>query len=627
MTMVKRNRLRNCRKKAVFGADGAIMAAATLAAAGIGAAASANAAKMQAQAVESSANKNAEALIKQNENNIRLQEKSIQFTKEQNERNRELQKEVQMNLQLLTGQQNTNELKEAAKIQVKCGGSMRKRLRNAGAVSSASFLRGGNNNLPFTVTDGGSVIPLRSTPEGYDLYEIIGNDHEHYHKAQGGRNKTGVGIKFAGRQTIEGEGNQNTNQGELMLVTPTDAKFISKHTLRGYNPRQAVMMGVHPLIAFAQQEAIKDANGISDDGKSDNNPPVRRMNEYGGNTTFPISPDLSLDFLAPVAAGVIAGTRQDLQARNGRCLKKCGGSRKRAWGGTWWNNLNDTQKGNIAGAGWNAAGNLGGALITSLGNYYANKYLTSSYSNAANTLAKAYNNLKSIDMSAINRDDFNAAHAMAALQAPIVNDGAQKAAAKRSRDRMIRRINNSTLSSAAALNRIGRVESDYNDRIAQIAEGSDRIRQGIIQENMRRLTDVSQRNAELDTQANQAYSQAYLNLLQYNNDIANQRITGAAQAQADALTQNATSTANMRQANAASLAGALTSGIGGIGNAIATNNKMSHEEAMTMMGSTIEQQVKYYLDHPNASGKENLIKMLEGSTNPDYIRWYNILNS
>ena len=173
--MVKRNRLRNCRKKAVFGADGAIMAAATLAAAGIGAAASANAAKMQAQAVESSANKNAEALIKQNENNIRLQEKSIQFTKEQNERNRELQKEVQMNLQLLTGQQNANELKEAAKIQVKCGGSMRKRLRNAGAISSASFLRGGNNNLPFTVTDGGSVIPLGSTPEGYDLYEIIGN--------------------------------------------------------------------------------------------------------------------------------------------------------------------------------------------------------------------------------------------------------------------------------------------------------------------------------------------------------------------------------------------------------------------------------------------------------------------
>ena len=37
--------------------------------------------------------------------------------------------------------------------------------------------------------------------------------------------------------------------------------------------------------------------------------------------------------------------------------------------------------------------------------------------------------------------------------------------------------------------------------------------------------------------------------------------------------------------------------------------------------------VKYYLDNPNAPGKENFIKMLEGSTNPDYIRWYKRLNS
>ena len=123
------------------------------------------------------------------------------------------------------------------------------------------------------------------------------------------------------------------------------------------------------------------------------------------------------------------------------------------------------------------------------------------------------------------------------------------------------------------------------------------------------------------------YLQQILILLQYNNDIANQRITGAAQAQADALTQNATSTANMRQANAASLAGALTSGIGGIGNALATNNKMSHEEAMTMMGSAIEQQVLYYLNNPNASGKKNFIKMLKDSNNPNYTKWYELLNS
>ena len=326
MIMVKRNRLRNGRRKATFGIDGAIMAGATMAAAAINAASTANAAQQQANAVKLSAEKNAEALIKQNENNNALQEKSLTFTKEQNERNRDLQKDIQMNLQILAGMQNTNAMKDAAKIQVKHGGSMRRKLRN-----SAYLLQGRNGNLPFTVTDGGSVIPIGTTPEGYDLYEIIGNDHEHYHKAQGGKNKTGVGIRFAGNQTIEGEGNQNSNQGELMLVTPNDAKFISKHSIKGYNPAQAVLAGQNPLEAFAIQEQIKDAYGISDDGKHNSSSPVRRMRTAGGYSDINITPDLSLDFLAPVATGVAFGTRDLNQAKYGRKLR-CGGRRKAAYG-------------------------------------------------------------------------------------------------------------------------------------------------------------------------------------------------------------------------------------------------------------------------------------------------------
>jgi hypothetical protein len=204
------------------------MAAATLAAAGINAASTASAAKKQAEAVEASSRTQADALKLQNENANKNQEQMIAFTREQNDLNRDLQKDIQMNLQLLTGRQNENELRENAKIQVKRGGSTRRKLRN----TPTSFLRGRNGNLPFTVTDGGNVLPIGTTPEGYDLYEIIGNDHEHYHKAQGGKNKTGVGIKFANSGIIEGEGNQNSNQGELMLVTPNDAKFISKHSLK-----------------------------------------------------------------------------------------------------------------------------------------------------------------------------------------------------------------------------------------------------------------------------------------------------------------------------------------------------------------------------------------------------------
>lgn len=648
--MTKRNRLRNTRPKAQFGQDGAIMAAATLAAAGINAVSTASAAKQQAQAMTQSAQTQATALKAQNDNANKNQEQMIEFTREQNDLNRDLQKDIQMNLQLLTGQQNTNELREAAKIQVKRGGSMRRKLRN----TPTTFLRGRNGNLPFTVTDGGDVIPIGTTPEGYDLYEIIGNDHEHYHKAQGGKNKTGVGIKFANSAVIEGEGNQNSNQGELMLVTPDDAKFISKHTLRGFNPAQAVMAGEDPMLVFNEQEAIKDAYGISDDGKSGTNSPVRRIRPYGGMTTLNVSPDLSLDFMAPVATGIVAGTRQDNIAKYGRSLKKCGGRRKAAYGwdlyggyptshkgfyqmidttypqGTINNassvnigyNTNSTAKGNLLGAGIAALGNLGGALINNIGNNIASRYLTRGYDDAANILVDAYGNLKTIDMSAIDRNNYRAAHAMAALQAPIVQTGAERSAAERSLRRNIDRINRGTLSSAAAQNRSARAETDYNDRIAQIESNADKIRQGIIQENMRRITETSARNAELDAQANRDYTQAYLNLLQYNNDIENEKITGAAQARADAITQKASTIAGTKQANAAGWAGALTSGLGGIGNTLATNAKMQHELEMGMYGWDDNNLYNYYMINPNAKGFEQFMEKYKDNAPTDRQNWY-----
>lgn len=608
MTMKKRNRLRNGRRQAQFGADGAVMAAATLAAAGIGAAATYGSAVQQSKAMESAAKTQADAMAAQNENANKLQTQSLDFTKQQNERNRELQREIQMNLQLLTGQQNLNDMKDAAKIQVKHGGSARKRLREGNADIATASLRGINNNLPFSVTDGGGVIYAGTTSEGYDLYELIGNDHEHYHKTQGGKNKTGVGIKFPGGQIIEGEGNQNSNQGEFMLVTPDDAKFISKHSIKGYNPSKAVMNGVNPIEAFETQEAIKNMYGIDDDGKKDNRTPLRRMRTYGGLNTLPITPDLSLDFLAPVATGVVAGTRNNL---------KCGGRIKKYIGGPYrpiYNIYEDpytfyksestnntpkrsmtTAQGNLLGAGINAGANLLGAGISALGNFGAAHRLAASYNEAGDILANAYGNLKTIDMSALDRNDYRAAHAMAALQAPIVHTGAERAASERSLQRNLARINRNTLSSAAAQNRSAIAEIEHGDRLAQIESNADKLRQGIIQENMRRLTETSARNAELDVQANRDYTQAYLNLLQYNNDIANERISGAAQARADAITQRASTLANMRAANANAFANAINTGGNAFGNAFATNAKMANELDMTLAGATDDANIRAIL--------------------------------
>lgn len=219
-----------------------------MAAAGISAAAAKQAAIKQSQATITGAKQQANSLLKQNDVNTQLQNDLISFQKEENQQNREIMNNMQMTMQMQNGQLNVNDRNNAARIQVKRGGKVNR-----------TFLRGVNSqNMPFRVTDGGGVIPVGTTPEGYNLFEIYGDNHEHYHKTKGGKYKSGVGFKFANGTTIEGEGNQNSDQGELLLTTPTDAYFISKHSIKGFNPAQAVEEGMHPLQAYNTQEAMKD---------------------------------------------------------------------------------------------------------------------------------------------------------------------------------------------------------------------------------------------------------------------------------------------------------------------------------------------------------------------------------
>lgn len=577
MTMARRNKLKNVRPKALLG-EAILGGGATMAAAAMQAIATKNAADTQAKAIQEQAKLQQDALVRVNDNNNALQEKSIEFTKQQNELNRNLQKEMQMNLQLLAGQQNNNQLREASRIQVKCGGSSRRKLRNAGVVP-ASFLQGMNNNLPFTVTDGGSVQHLATTPEGYDLYEIYGNDHEHYHKTRNGKSKTGVGIRFAGSKTIEGEGNQNTNNGELMLVTPNDAKFISKHSIKGYNPRTAVMSGEHPMVAFARQEAIKNAYGIDDDGTKS---PVGRRKALTG---------------------------------------------MKIWNPGSWFSEDKEERNLINGSFINAGANLIGAGITNWANNKAAETLTDSYKEAGDTLANAYNSLKTIDMSAINRDDYRAAHAMAALQAPVVNTGVERAAAERDFHRTLKNIDNNTLSGAAAQNRKAMAGVQHNDRIGQIEFNADKLTQDIIRSNMHEITHVSNENANRDAQANNAYANAYLNLLQYNNDIKNERETGAAQAKADTLAQIAGIKASTKQANASAWANGLTGSTSGINNVLNIINTQRSNRENILFGTDTSSKVQYYLNKPTAPGIDSLITVLEASGLAQHKKWADLLRT
>jgi len=278
---MSRTKLRKARPKALFGIGEAaatltaagIQAAATTAAAAVQAKASRDAARTQATNIKSAAEKQAEAIKAQSDSDKENTEKSLDLMREQHNEEIAMQKDIQMDIQRAMGQQNEDARLEQGKIQVRNGG-LAKGKGNRRLAMPHSFLQGGN--MPFIVTDGGNAIPIGTTPEGYNLYEVRGNDHEHYHKAQGGKNKTGVGFHFADGSIVEGEGNQNTNQGEYLLTTPTNAAFISKHSIDGFNPVKAVNAGMNPMQAFILQEQIKRANGISDDGKGNSNPPVKK---------------------------------------------------------------------------------------------------------------------------------------------------------------------------------------------------------------------------------------------------------------------------------------------------------------------------------------------------------------
>lgn len=614
----------NSRPKALFGSEEAailgaagINVAGQMTAAAINSKAAKDAARQQAQATINAATKQANALKEQTNKSKELQERSIEFTKEQNAENRELQKDIQLNLQMLTGQQNMNDRLEASKIQVRNGGRMSMKLTNG---QDDTILRGSYspNNMPFVVTDGGGVVPVGVTPEGFDMYEIKGNDHEHYHKTKSGKHKTGVGIKFANGKVIEGEGNQNGNQGEYVLVTPTDAMFISRHSIKGFNPAEAVNNGMNPLEAFVIQEQIKNANGISDSGKTN-----KRM--IGGLTYDSSSltaqvPDLSRDGIAPIATGVAYGSINDMynkdnKAKNGTSVRKklaCGGRRK-ALSGAKTDSNTSSSLADWGGAGINALGNLGGAFIMSNANNKAARTISTANTQAAGILADAYRQMHGIDLSNIRREDYAAAHAMPAIRAAIVNTNAQTAAEDRSLQRRLTNSKRYSMSGAAAQDRMSMAETQHNDLINNIESEANKIRESIKQGNAQRISDAARDNANRDAQANSAYANAYLNALQYNNNIENQKIAGIGQANADAISQNGVAHAQAQQTNANIFGSSIANTGQAFATAFDTNRKDRQDFSNVYMGLGNEDKVNAAILRYKQKGDSSFIKGLLSS--------------
>lgn len=623
------------RRKAVFGSqEAAILGAAVLNAntqllvSAKNASVAKDTAKKQADTAINNTKQEIQALKEQNEKNNEFQIRSQDFIKSQNEQNRDLQKDIQLQLQMLTGQQNENNRLEASKLVVRNGG------KTISKKDNPHFLLRGSN-MPFRITDGGGLIHRGSTPEGYDLYEIFGNDHNHYHKAQGGKYKSGVGIKFADGNVVEGEGNQNGNTGEYMLNTPDNAYFISRHTIDGFNPVENIKAGMNPMIAYLIQEQKKAENGISDDGKHNVkvSSPVKRM--IGGvaeGTVTPesvyaqISPAVGVDTIAPTAAGVVY---KHNELKNGGCVKKHSirNIRQKAPYGIWQprtdyaammrNYKLPTASLSNAGSGasggktgfnlsWNNGGvDLAAAGVAGLSNILGGLFIDSANRKVANIAAdaarqrasimkKGYNSMTGIDLNNIQQRDFKSAHVMPALQAPISNANAAVSRIDRQLQRRLSNAGKYSGSGAAALKRMNDVEIDALDaRNAAYAE-DDKQRQAIIQANMDRINAAAEKNAELDMQSNDKYAAMYLDALKYNNDINNQKILGAAGVEADAIADATNASTQAATANATAWAQAL----GATGQSFAQGltsmaNRQFNTQAM-MLGADGDARASYY---------------------------------
>lgn len=599
------------RRKAFLGADGAIMAAATLAAAGMTTAATMAAAKSQGKAAIESAKTQAQSIKDQTANNNNLQKESINFTRQQNQENRQQQQDIQTTLQMIAGQENMNNRMEQNKMQVKLGGKPKHR------SMSQPFYGGAK----FRVTDGGGVIPISVTPDGYGLYELYGNDHEHYHKTSGGKNKTGVGIKFNDGSVVEGEGNQNTNQGELLYVTPQDAMFISKHSIAGFNPTQAVKNGVHPVQAFNIQETIKAIKGLKDDGSKAKcgkrkslkrlmgglNPMIEQANmtQNPSNGTGPISAGIVYG-VNNIPTPPVESNRETAIARNGkRITLKCGGRRKAAWG-------------DYAGATYNAAGNLLGAGITTFGNMFASNQLDKAYKQAGAILADAYSQMKGIDMSELSREDFEAPHTLAVVRSANTNINPQLERIRRNSASERREINRGTMSSAARQQRLAAANDRMFQRMGEQYAYKDNADEQIKQGNAERITQTSASNADRDAQARRDYTNQRLSLLQYNNSIENSKIAGMAQARADAITQSSLANAQGLQAAVSAIGSGLTSSAQGFASAFDNARKEKTDFTNTYIGLGNEDQVKAAILRYEQTGDKSFINsLLEGNTISD----------
>lgn len=570
--MAKRKKLRSTRPKALFGEAAAIAAqtVAQIANAALQAQATRDSARTQADSVLENAKSQAEAMRQQNENNTKLQTQMMEFTKSQNDQNRQIMKDMQMNMQLTAGAQSARDRREASKIVLKRGGSARRKLRDA-----YSSLQGGN--IPFRVTDGGYALAVGQTPEGYDIYKFIGDTHKDYHKTRSGKYKSGIGLKFPNGSEIEVE------NGEYGVGSPEDMYVYSAHTRHNFNPAKAIEAGMSPNDVAAIQETYKAIDGIDSEGN--NTSPVKRILTSAGKTT-----------------------RQQINSLKNRHRYDIGG---------WW--LAPTISG---------AGNLLGAGLSALGIGTGSNYLSKRVGEAGDILANAYGQLKGVSMedvfgpNANGKLSFSLGHYLPVIRSSYYNANPELAQVDKDARRQTSAVNRNTLSSAARLSRTNLANTFAQDARSKIYADKANREEQTKQANVAAINEAAAHNAQLDIEMNKQFYGTKADLAKFNANIENEKILGAAETRANTLQQLGQIGANKRQGIAGAFGNALVQT--GLGFANAYNDKLTRDFELDLakLGANQEGLTTWYANSKNVSDSEayayarNLIESAKTTSGP-----------
>ena len=638
--MVYKSRKR-LREKRPFGeaAAAAITAAATLAAAGINAAATAKSAKEQANAMKANADAQAkaqtaaakvqsDALAQQSENNNKNVEEQINAQKELQESQNDIMKEMNLNLAMQAGQQNAQERAEQAKIVVKCGGSLRGK-RLAGGLT----LQDSNYVVPV----GQGLVLLRGGSPIHPQDQTHANSHKN---SISGRYNKGSYLKV-GNKEIEAEAGGNRTTGEI--IDPSSKFVYSQRRFLpdGTSPVEKILAGYPKDEVALEQELTKKLLGIKNNGnkamygrrylkcgghcrtkakggwapykyyKDTLNTSQRNLQNYyaslPGSNIMPNS-DYFYDDRVSIIPTISDPAKGSDYINNLKVNPNLINGSNNDNKGSWWSRQSPATQSALIGG----LTNLGGHLITSLGNgiasgymqranRYANDVLTNARNQTRDTYIDAYNKMHGIDANGlIKEDDFKATHAIANVRAGRFNINPQLAQVERDSARQLKSIRggiNSALARQRLMSDVATRSQDARDKL--YGEQTNEVEK-INQNNIVQLNEVAMKNAELDTRSKTNLSALKVDVAKYNNDIENTKLQGIADATADALMGNAQGDAQLRINNAGLRSNFATSTLGGFGNILANAGKQWYDA-----------------DQAYQANQANISRYMAASTNPN----------